>query len=379
MPELKRLITKEGWDVDTRDPNQWTPLHAASSSGKHDIVKLLLSLNADIEAKEGSYASTPLHRAAGEGQLAVVILLLKNGASKEAQDAFGWTPLFWAAQSGKAKVVKLLLDDGANTMLLTNEPDEGLAAGSSVLHIIASVKETIKEEHRAERYLPSLHNADRVVHPAVAVAEALLLAGGRELLRLKDQVSDWHHPFVLRYLTLDLLLPAVGWQDCSRGVGDGRRSGGSSTPSTGYRRERRRSDLHCTTVAFMCVLLGLLMAAICYTAACACCVFLYDGCLSHAVSLPELPVSVPVPGILSPMLTSVLSSVPEMLFSLIRCRGRCVCSSSHLALPALHRAAPSSCTLCTIFPKTRAFSCPHCPLPTVHCHLFNAGPARQAG
>jgi ankyrin repeat protein len=185
--EVKRLI-KEGVDVDTRDPNQWTPLHAASSSGKYAITKLLLSLGADIEAKESMYNSTPLMRAAGEGQYAVVDLLLKKGADTLAVDGMGWSPLFWAAQSSKAKVVKLIGDAGVNIMLLTQDEDEGLAAGSSVLHIVATAKEAIDEKNRAERYLPSFHDNNLQVHPAVATTEALLLIGGKELLELKDGV-----------------------------------------------------------------------------------------------------------------------------------------------------------------------------------------------
>jgi ankyrin repeat protein len=56
---------------------------------------------------------SPLHYAAGKGDLADVLQLLKASADPNLADANGWTPLHFAAQASSALVIQSLLGAGA--------------------------------------------------------------------------------------------------------------------------------------------------------------------------------------------------------------------------------------------------------------------------
>ncbi len=99
-----------------------TALHVASDCGNSDIVEFLLSLGADIEARD-KHGSTPLHLAALAGNDEIVEQFVMAGANLDAQDRSGWTPLHEAASKGHSSVVETLLGVGANAML-TNELGE---------------------------------------------------------------------------------------------------------------------------------------------------------------------------------------------------------------------------------------------------------------
>ena len=90
-----------------------TALHKAAAEGHKDIVQLLLSKGASIEARDRS-SWTPLHVATRNGHTGTVELLLSKGASLEAKDTDGWTPLHHAASGGHTSTVELLLEKGAS-------------------------------------------------------------------------------------------------------------------------------------------------------------------------------------------------------------------------------------------------------------------------
>ncbi|HRN78300.1 MAG TPA: ankyrin repeat domain-containing protein [Candidatus Dependentiae bacterium] len=60
---------------------------------------------------------TPLHRAAGNGQLEIVRLLVLHKADINAQDKYGNTPLHYAASNGFEDIVRCLLVVNANISL----------------------------------------------------------------------------------------------------------------------------------------------------------------------------------------------------------------------------------------------------------------------
>ena len=64
--------------------------------------------------KLDEYGRSPLHYAAGDGDLAAVRKHLKAGADASAADRAGWTPLHFAAQAQAAEIVRALIEKGAN-------------------------------------------------------------------------------------------------------------------------------------------------------------------------------------------------------------------------------------------------------------------------
>ena len=96
-----------------------TALHKAAGEGHSDIVKLLLSKGASVEALD-YFGDTPLHYAAQGGHTSIVELLLTKGASVETTNNFMDTPLHDAARGGHTSIVELLLMKGAPIEALNN-------------------------------------------------------------------------------------------------------------------------------------------------------------------------------------------------------------------------------------------------------------------
>jgi len=84
-----------------------TPLVKAAAQGQLMVVQYLLKSGADVNLE--SHATTALCEAAGRGHLAIVELLLKHGTAVDAQDGSGETPLHKAAGAGFKSVAEALL------------------------------------------------------------------------------------------------------------------------------------------------------------------------------------------------------------------------------------------------------------------------------
>ena len=69
-----------------------TPLHPAALYGHKEVVELLITAGADVNAKE-KYEKTPLHHAAKAGYYEIVELLIAAGADVNVKNIAGKTPL----------------------------------------------------------------------------------------------------------------------------------------------------------------------------------------------------------------------------------------------------------------------------------------------
>ncbi|KAJ8298058.1 hypothetical protein KUTeg_024589 [Tegillarca granosa] len=91
------------------DSNGRTMLHTAAHEGNLQLVSLLLSKGADIEAVEKN-GQTALNLSSKQGHTDIVLTLLNAGASVDHPDNDGWTALRSAAWGGHAAVVSHLLE-----------------------------------------------------------------------------------------------------------------------------------------------------------------------------------------------------------------------------------------------------------------------------
>mmetsp|Transcript_9005 Transcript_9005/g.13056 ORF Transcript_9005/g.13056 Transcript_9005/m.13056 type:complete len:919 (+) Transcript_9005:71-2827(+) len=90
-----------------------TALHWAAFKNSRECVSVLLSMDADPNARSQHSGWTPLHDAAYSDAACATALLLEAGANVDARANSGATPLCFAAQEDSPKATKLLLEAGA--------------------------------------------------------------------------------------------------------------------------------------------------------------------------------------------------------------------------------------------------------------------------
>jgi hypothetical protein len=126
IPELARYINRGD-----------TALHFAAAAYEVEMARSLLSLGADVRAKN-RLGAEPLHAAAVGGpnsprwnpdaQCATIALLVETGADPNAVDKLGASPLHKAVRTRCANAVQALIAHGAN-------PDRKNKRGSTPLRL----------------------------------------------------------------------------------------------------------------------------------------------------------------------------------------------------------------------------------------------------
>ena len=114
--QLKKMVNSKDQEI-----LQTTPLHkAARNGGGLEMVKILIQMGADIEAKDDNEAN-PFHYSVFYGKIHVAEYLIKKGADVHALVRNGKTPLHCAAtREGCIEIVKILLQNGADIEAITN-------------------------------------------------------------------------------------------------------------------------------------------------------------------------------------------------------------------------------------------------------------------
>jgi ankyrin repeat protein len=120
---VKRALRPEPYLVEFQDEWQNTPLHYAVKSKSVELVRLLLSSNADVNAVDGA-GSTPLHWAIEESIalhwdtescfIEIAEALLEAGAGVNATNEAGKAPLHEAASNGRIREAQVLINYGAD-------------------------------------------------------------------------------------------------------------------------------------------------------------------------------------------------------------------------------------------------------------------------
>ena len=111
--EVVRTLLSHDADVNNSDGHGRTALFAAAGQGNVEVVQALLSHGADVnESVEDG--RTALFLAAEQGNVEVVQNLLSHGADVSKSDRDGETALFAAARQGSVEVVQALLGHGAD-------------------------------------------------------------------------------------------------------------------------------------------------------------------------------------------------------------------------------------------------------------------------
>lgn len=119
--EMMRMLISRGADVNARSEYDGdAPLHDAVMWDDVEAIKILLNSSADIQARN-TCDETPLHYAAWQDESNAATLLISNGADPNAGDHNLLTPLHEAVRYGRTKVSRVLLDAGADVNARTED------------------------------------------------------------------------------------------------------------------------------------------------------------------------------------------------------------------------------------------------------------------
>lgn len=118
--------------INLKDNKGFTPIINATVGESNEIIKTLIDLGADVNARNNDGASA-IHFAAGDGSVERMVLLQSAGARLDVSSQSG-SPLHWAAGKGRSEAIKFLIEKiqsshAGRVQELVNQPNEsGLPA-----------------------------------------------------------------------------------------------------------------------------------------------------------------------------------------------------------------------------------------------------------
>lgn len=118
--DIIKVFIEYGLDPEITMSYGETMLEIASRENKLEVMKLLLSLNININ-KQDLWKTTALHTASFYGRFEAVDLLLSSGADFNLGNNHGQTPLHLACERGHLAIVERLLSSGADPLLIDNK------------------------------------------------------------------------------------------------------------------------------------------------------------------------------------------------------------------------------------------------------------------
>ncbi|XP_006902424.1 PREDICTED: ankyrin repeat domain-containing protein 49 [Elephantulus edwardii] len=144
LTTVRKLLSEKATHVNTRDEDEYTPLHRAAYSGHLDVVRELIAQGADVHAVTVD-GWTPLHSACKWNNTRVASFLLQHDADINAQTKGLLTPLHLAAGNRDSKdILELLLMNRYINPGLRSKLDEtalDVARRMSIYHYLFEIVE----------------------------------------------------------------------------------------------------------------------------------------------------------------------------------------------------------------------------------------------
>lgn len=157
--DIIQKALKQGFDVNSVDPEKRTPLMFAAFNAQTEIVKILLEADAEIDAQDQIGTSALMFAAsAPDGKEAIQVLLDAGAKINLVDNNEHFSALMWAAAEGQTENVQLLLSKGADLSLQDVDGDTaetfaakaGHAAVAQLLKEAAAATENKNKEKQAE-------------------------------------------------------------------------------------------------------------------------------------------------------------------------------------------------------------------------------------
>lgn len=112
--KVQELIAGNAHLVNVYGDDGWTPLHLVAYFGHRQVAEVLLASGANVHARSrNTLVNMPLHAAVAGKREDLVEILVSQGADVNAVQEGGWTPLHEAADRGHLELVQILIEHGA--------------------------------------------------------------------------------------------------------------------------------------------------------------------------------------------------------------------------------------------------------------------------
>lgn len=148
---LQQWLADQGFppnDINAGIANGTTPLMKASQLGQRDVVRMLVTAGARLNARNTD-GNNALWLACFGSHLDVIDALIDSGIDIDNRNDNGATPLMYAASSGKAEVVERLLAKGADTAPETLDGFTALDLAATV-ECLALLRNVSRAKSKAE-------------------------------------------------------------------------------------------------------------------------------------------------------------------------------------------------------------------------------------
>ncbi len=109
--EIAALLIEKGAPVNLKDKDGWTPVYNAVADSEIDLLRLYISMGADLNSPVSLIEGyTLVHIAVFAENPEALGILLKNGACHSMKDKSGQAPLDYARKLGSPELIKQLED-----------------------------------------------------------------------------------------------------------------------------------------------------------------------------------------------------------------------------------------------------------------------------
>lgn len=135
LDRLRGLVGDDPSLVGAVSGDGFTPLHFAAFFAKPEAARMLLDLDAPVDAAASNASRVqPLHSAAAGRAVEICRMLLAAGADVNARQADGFVPLHAAAQNGDPEMVELFLSAGADPAVATDDGRTAADLADAAMH-----------------------------------------------------------------------------------------------------------------------------------------------------------------------------------------------------------------------------------------------------
>lgn len=168
---VENHINSGNFSANSKDPNGYTPIHAAASYGHLDLLKLLISKGGDINIQDNE-GDTPLHHVE---ELSVAKFLVEElKADNKLKNGEGQTAADFVEEEGEfPELAQYLrsLDHESSTSVLENLPSPGIVDGHQIRYTMEPDQGEMDDERRKQ--LEAIVNSE---NPEAALREMVTAA-----------------------------------------------------------------------------------------------------------------------------------------------------------------------------------------------------------